>query len=194
MPQNLIIFASGTGSNAKAIVDFFRNDPSVHIALIVSNKPTAGVLAMAEKESIPTLIIEKEQFFRGNAYVTELRKYRPSLIILAGFLWKLPPMLVQAFPGQIINIHPALLPKYGGKGMYGLFVHEAVKASGDTQSGITIHIVDESYDHGRYLFQASVPIMPQDDPDTIAAKVLKLEHEHYPRGIQSMLAQKILAS
>jgi phosphoribosylglycinamide formyltransferase-1 len=194
MPQNLIIFASGTGSNANAIVEYFRNDPYVHIALIVSNKPDAGVLLMAEKEGIPTLIINREQFFRGNGYVDELRSYQPSLIILAGFLWKLPPTLVQAFPGQILNIHPALLPKYGGKGMYGHFVHEAVKASGDKQSGITIHIVDERYDHGRYVFQASVPIDPNDDPSSIAAKVLKLEHEHYPRVIRSMLAQKTAIS
>lgn len=194
MPQNLIIFASGTGSNAKAIVDHFRDHPTVCITLIVSNKPNAGVLNLARKEQIPTLILDKEQFFRGTGYVEELRTHQPSLIILAGFLWKLPPALVQAFPGQIINIHPALLPKYGGKGMYGHFVHESVKASGDKESGITIHIVDELYDHGHYLFQASVPVTPDDDPESIAAKVLKLEHHHYPRLIQSLLDVKTTAS
>jgi phosphoribosylglycinamide formyltransferase-1 len=138
---------------------------------------------------IPTLIIEKERFFRGNGYINELKALDPSLIILAGFLWKLPTALVQAFPGKIINIHPALLPKYGGKGMYGHFVHEAVKASGDLQTGITIHQVDEHYDNGTFLFQAVTDIEPDDSPETIAKKVLQLEHRHFPRIIQDLLRQ-----
>lgn len=187
MAQNLIIFASGAGSNAQAIIDFFRNDPSVNICLIACNKPGAGVLGIAEREHIPTLAIEKEKFFRGDAYVPELSSCQPSLIILAGFLWKLPAALVNAFPGKIINIHPALLPKYGGKGMYGRFVHEAVKAAGERQTGITIHQVDELYDHGTYIFQAVTPVEPDDNPDTIAQKVHKLEHQHYPRVIRDLL-------
>src|SRR6187402_1084836 len=189
MSQNLIIFASGSGSNAQAIIDFFRNDPEVKIRLIACNKPQAGVLNIASHEGIPTLIIEKEQFFSGNGYIDELKALDPSLIILAGFLWKLPTALVQAFPGKIINIHPALLPKYGGKGMYGHFVHEAVKASGDLQTGITIHQVDEHYDNGTFLFQAVTDIEPDDSSETIAKKVLQLEHRHFPRIIQDLLRQ-----
>lgn len=190
MPQNLIIFASGTGTNALKIIDLFRNNPNVKVSLIVCNKQGAGVLDIAEKENIPTLLIEKEKFFRGDGYVDELKAYKPALIILAGFLWKLPPCLVQAFPRQIVNIHPALLPKYGGKGMYGHFVHEAVIASGDSETGITIHFVDELYDHGEYIFQAKVPVEPGDTPDAIAKKVQVLEHTHFPRVVKELLDQK----
>jgi phosphoribosylglycinamide formyltransferase-1 len=188
--QNLIIFASGAGSNAQKIIDFFRMDPSVDIRLIVCNKLGAGVLDIAKKENIPTLLIEKEQFFRGNGYVDELRAHRPDLLILAGFLWKLPSCLVKAFPHQIINIHPALLPKYGGKGMYGHFVHEAVLASCDRETGITIHYVDELYDHGDYIFQARVPVDPGDTPETIAKKVQVLEHTYFPKVVKELLDQK----
>ncbi len=186
-PGSIIIFASGTGSNAQKIIDFFRNDPAVRIRLIVSNKTGAGVLDIAEREGIPTLLIEKERFFQGDAYVDVLSAYQPSLIVLAGFLWKLPPALVKAFPQKIINIHPALLPNYGGKGMYGHFVHEAVINAKEPESGITIHYVDELYDHGDYIFQTRVPVAPDDTAETLARKVLKLEHEHFPRVIQSLL-------
>jgi phosphoribosylglycinamide formyltransferase-1 len=191
--QNLIIFASGAGSNARKIIDFFRNDPSIHVSLIVCNKPGAGVLDIAEKNNIPTLMIEKEQFFRGNGYVDELKAFKPDLIILAGFLWKLPACLVGAFPHQIINIHPALLPKYGGKGMYGHFVHEAVLASGDRETGITIHFVDELYDHGDYIFQARVPVEQSDTPESIAKKVQVLEHTHFPAVVKELLDKKAKA-
>lgn len=186
-PRSLIIFASGTGSNARKIIDFFKNDPQTRVSLIVSNKPEAGVLQIAQQEGIPTLVIEKERFFRGDAYVSELKALEPSLIILAGFLWKVPSALVKAFPRQIINIHPALLPDYGGKGMYGHFVHEAVINAKEPESGITIHYVDEQYDHGAYIFQARVPVEPDDSPETLAARVLGLEHYHFPRVIQSLL-------
>ena len=191
--QNLIIFASGTGSNAWKIIDFLRTDPSVNISLIVCNKPGAGVLEIAETERIPTLLIEKEQFFRGNGYVDELKTFNPDLIILAGFLWKLPAGLVKAFPHQIINIHPALLPKYGGKGMYGHFVHDAVLASGDRETGITIHYVDELYDHGDYIFQARVPVDQGDTPETIAKKVQVLEHTYFPKVVKELLDKKAKA-
>lgn len=188
--KNLIIFASGAGSNTKNIIDFFRNDPSVHIALIVSNKPEAGVLRIASDEEIPSLVIEKEQFFRGNAYVDVFQKYQPELIILAGFLWKIPSLLIDSFPNKIINIHPALLPKYGGKGMYGHFVHEAVKAAGETETGITIHLVDEHYDHGDNIFQATIPLDDSDTPETIAQKVHQLEYKYFPEIIREILTKK----
>jgi phosphoribosylglycinamide formyltransferase 1 len=186
-PRSIIIFASGTGSNAQKIIDFFKNDPAVNVCLIVSNKPEAGVLNIAESEGIPTLVIEKERFFRGDGYVNDLHAFHPALIVLAGFLWKLPPVLVKAFPHKIINIHPALLPNYGGKGMYGHFVHEAVIDAKEVETGITIHYVDELYDHGEYIFQTRVSVENNDTADTIARKVLQLEHEHFPRVIQSLL-------
>jgi phosphoribosylglycinamide formyltransferase 1 len=193
VPKNLIIFASGGGSNAQKIIDFFRNDPNVKISLIVCNKPGAGVLNIAANEGIPTVLIEKEKFFRGNGYADELKNYEPRLIVLAGFLWKLPPALVKAFPHQIINIHPALLPNYGGKGMYGHFVHDAVIAAGDPETGITIHYVDELYDHGDFILQVKVPITTGDTADSIAKKVQVLEHTHYPQVIRKLLNKTAMA-
>jgi len=174
------IFASGAGSNAQKIIDHFRQHTEIKIALIVCNKPGAGVLTIAQKENIPTLIIEKEPFFRGNAYVDELKQHNVDFIVLAGFLWKVPVALVQAFPLSIINIHPALLPNYGGKGMYGRFVHEAVITAKEKESGISIHYVDELYDHGKLIFQARCTIDETDTADSLAQKIHALEHEHYP--------------
>ncbi|MCS3798346.1 phosphoribosylglycinamide formyltransferase [Niastella sp. OAS944] len=177
---NVAIFASGAGSNAQKIIDHFRQHTEIKIALIVCNKPGAGVLTIAQKENIPTLIIEKEPFFRGNAYVDELKQHNVDFIVLAGFLWKVPVALVQAFPLSIINIHPALLPNYGGKGMYGRFVHEAVITAKEKESGISIHYVDELYDHGKLIFQARCTIDETDTADSLAQKIHALEHEHYP--------------
>lgn len=174
------IFASGAGSNAQKIIDHFRQHTEIKIALIVCNKPGAGVLTIAQKENIPALIIEKEQFFRGNAYVDELKQHNVDFIVLAGFLWKVPVALIQAFPLSIINIHPALLPNYGGKGMYGRFVHEAVITAKEKESGISIHYVDELYDHGKLIFQARCTIDETDTADSLAQKIHALEHEHYP--------------
>ena len=144
-------------------------------------------MGIAEREGIPVLLIEKEVFFRGDAYVEQLRDSQIDFLVLAGFLWKIPAALVQAYRGRIINIHPALLPKYGGKGMYGRYVHEAVIAAKDKESGITIHYVDELYDHGQAIFQAQVAVEPDDTPETLAAKVQQLEHEHFPRVIEEVL-------
>ncbi|WP_240628074.1 phosphoribosylglycinamide formyltransferase [Terrimonas sp.] len=188
-PTRLAVFASGTGSNAQKIIDFFRNDPSVEITLIVSNKPAAGVLQIAGREKIASLIIEKGKFFNGDAYVDELKQNNIDWIILAGFLWKVPAALIQAFPVRIINIHPALLPQYGGKGMYGHFVHEAVIASGDKQSGITIHYVDELFDHGAHIFQAHCDIEPGETPETLAKKVQVLEHKYFPEVIKKLITE-----
>ena len=168
--HHIAIFASGAGSNAARIIDHFRHHPAIKISLISCNKPGAGVLDIAAKEHIPTLLIEKERFFRGDAYVGALREQNISFIVLAGFLWKIPSALVQAFKGRIINIHPALLPKYGGKGMYGHHVHEAVIAAKEKESGITIHYVDELYDHGQVIFQASSALDATDTPATLAQK------------------------
>lgn len=183
----LAIFASGAGSNAQKIIDHFRQSSTVKISLIVCNKPGAGVLDIAAKENIPSLIIEREPFFRGDAYTTALKEHAIDFIVLAGFLWKIPPVLIQAFPGKMINIHPALLPAYGGKGMYGHHVHEAVIAAAEKQSGITIHYVDEQFDHGAIIFQATCPVLATDTADDLAKRIHQLEHQHYPQVIDDMM-------
>lgn len=184
---SIAIFASGTGSNTQKIIDFFRNSKTVNIALIVCNKPGAGVLNIAKNENIPSLLIEKDRFFNGDAYIDELNRYNISLIVLAGFLWKIPPSLITAFRGRIINIHPALLPSFGGKGMYGNKVHEAVIAAGKKESGISIHYVDEIYDHGTTIFQATCPVLETDTADSLAQRIHLLEHEHYPKVIAELM-------
>lgn len=186
----MAVFASGAGSNAQKIIDHFRHSDSVRVSLIVSNKPEAGVLRIAAHEKIPTLLIEKEKFFRGNAYTEELKQLGIDWVILAGFLWKIPSALIEAFPRRILNIHPALLPRYGGKGMYGGFVHQAVIEQGEKESGITIHYVDEHYDHGDIIFQANCPVYPDDTPDQLAERIHRLEHAHYPKVIEELLTSR----
>ena len=190
--KQIAIFSSGTGSNAKKIIDHLlslkqKNISSPVVSLIVCNKPEAGVLKIAAENNIPTLIIEKEKFFRGNAYIDELKATGIDFIVLAGFLWKVPVALIKAFHGKMINIHPALLPKYGGKGMHGSFVHEAVIANKEKESGITIHYVDEVYDHGQVILQATCLVSEEDTPETLAKKVQVLEHRHFPAAV-SLLA------
>ena len=185
--QQIAIFASGAGSNAREIIRHFRNHPKIKVVLIVCNKPGAGVLQIAADEKIPTLMLEKDPFFRGDGYLPAIRSNGINFIVLAGFLWKIPDQLIKAFPGKIINIHPALLPKYGGKGMYGSHVHESAIAAGEKESGITIHYVDEHYDHGQPIFQAKVTIDPNDTPESLAAKIHKLEHKYYPVVIEEIL-------
>jgi len=187
--KQIAIFASGTGTNTRKIIDYFHNHREVRISLIVSDKPGAGVLSIAREKSIPSLILEKEQFFHGNAYVDELREKKIDFIVLAGFLKKIPGALVKEFRGRILNIHPALLPRHGGKGMYGLHVHEAVIRAGEKETGITIHYVDEQYDHGQVIFQASCTVDPADTPDTLAGKVHLLEYEHFAKVIEDVVEQ-----
>lgn len=155
--------------------------------MILCNKPEAGVLKIAEKEGIPTVLIEKDLFFRTDHYIKVLQQADTDLIVLAGFLWKVPANLVQAFPDRIINIHPALLPKYGGKGMYGNFVHEAVILAKETESGITIHFVNEKYDDGATILQERCTVSPDDTPATLAAKIHLLEHQWYPVIVERLL-------
>jgi phosphoribosylglycinamide formyltransferase 1 len=183
----IAIFASGAGSNAKKIIEHFKGNSSVAIALIVCNKPGAGVLKIAAEHAIDTLLIDKEIFFRGDAYVALLKEKKIDWIVLAGFLWKIPSALIQAYPQHIINIHPALLPKYGGKGMYGAHVHAAVIAARDKHSGITIHFVDEQYDHGDTIFQATCEVKEDDTPETLALRIHALEHEHFPKVIEQLI-------
>ncbi|HEY1017781.1 MAG TPA: phosphoribosylglycinamide formyltransferase [Sediminibacterium sp.] len=183
----IAIFASGAGSNAEKIIAHLQNHTSIKVSLIVCNKPGAGVLGIAAANQIPTLLIEKERFFRGDAYLPELKSREIGFVVLAGFLWKVPDALVAAYPNKIINIHPALLPKYGGKGMYGMHVHEAVIAAGEKESGITIHYVNEHFDEGAPIFQATCPIEPGDTPEKLAEKIHVLEHRHFPEVVERVV-------
>jgi phosphoribosylglycinamide formyltransferase 1 len=184
--QSIAIFASGAGSNAQKIIQHFARHPNIKVVLVVCNKPQAGVLAIAETAGIPSLLIQKTAL-QAHGYREELQAAGVDFIVLAGFLLKIPPVLVQAFPNKIINIHPALLPKHGGQGMYGAHVHQAVIDAKDAQSGITIHYVNEQYDEGNIIFQASCPVVPGDDAPSLADKVHQLEHLHYPRLIEQLL-------
>lgn len=188
--NNIAIFASGAGSNTQKIIDYFKKSTKVKVALIVCNNAKAGVLHIAAMEGIPVLLVEKEKF-KETGYVEEIKESSISFIILAGFLWKIPSVLINAFPHKIINIHPALLPAYGGKGMYGHAVHAAVITSKDKMSGITIHYVDEEYDHGKTIFQALCDIDATETPESLAQKIHQLEHEHYPKIIEEILDQTI---
>lgn len=184
---NIAVFASGAGSNAQKLIDYFRTHHSIKIGLIVSNKSNAGVLQIAQSENIPALVLGKEKFFHGNGYVDELSDMDIGFIVLAGFLWKIPSTLIRSFPNKIVNIHPALLPNYGGKGMYGSFVHESVIKAGDTESGITIHFVDDQYDHGPIIFKARCSINKNDTAETLAQKIHQLEHKNYPRVVEEVV-------
>ncbi len=186
----IAIFASGTGSNAEKIIAYFKGSDKISIALLVTNNNEAGVLDIAKKNKIPIQIIEKENFFNGDAYIPELQIHQINFIVLAGFLWKIPRKLLLAFPHAIINIHPALLPAYGGKGMYGMHVHESVIAHHEKQSGITIHYVDEIYDHGKIIFQEKCNVEKNETPDTLAAKIHQLEHIHFAPQIEKLLLSK----
>jgi formyltetrahydrofolate-dependent phosphoribosylglycinamide formyltransferase len=187
-PIHIAIFASGAGSNARKIIEHFeKRDLPIKVSLIVCNVPGAGVIEVAKEKGIPTLMINKADF-ASTGYVESLHNSEIQFIVLAGFLWKLPEVLVQAYPKAIINIHPALLPKYGGKGMYGSRVHEAVIAAGEKESGITIHWVNEHYDEGAIIYQAICPIDAGETPETLANKIHALEHAHFAPTIEQLLS------
>lgn len=183
-PARLAVFISGSGSNAEEIFLHFRNHPSIKVEMVLSNNPDAYGLERARKFSVPSRVFTRDQFRESGEVLQWLQDAGITHIVLAGFLLLVPSYLIKAFRHRIINIHPALLPRFGGKGMYGMKVHEAVKASADVQSGITIHEVDEKYDEGRTLFQAFCEIDPLDTPKEIAEKVQRLEHIHYPGVIE----------
>jgi phosphoribosylglycinamide formyltransferase 1 len=184
---NLAIFASGAGSNAREIINRFSSHKTIHVALVVCNKPGAGVLEVAKEAGIESLLIKKDRFIHGDAYLPELQAKNIGFIVLAGFLWKVPDVLIDAFPRKIINIHPALLPAYGGKGMYGAAVHKAVTDAAEKESGITVHYVDGHYDNGDIIFQARCRLSPVETPASLAEKIHRLEHKHYPDVIEKLL-------
>lgn len=186
--KRIAIFASGAGTNAAKIMERFTNHPGIAVALIVSNKKDAGVLNIAGKNDIETLIIDKNSFNDPKYCLSTLKHRGIDWIILAGFLWKIPSFFVEAYPLHIINIHPALLPKYGGKGMYGMHVHEAVVAAKEKETGITIHYVNEHYDEGAIIFQAKCEVLSTDSPAQVADKVHQLEHRYFPEVIERLLS------
>ncbi|MFN6019450.1 MAG: phosphoribosylglycinamide formyltransferase [Bacteroidota bacterium] len=186
--KNIAILASGAGSNAQKILEHFSDRMDIAVRLIVSNKQEAGVLNIAKVASIDTFVVTRDSFYSSTDLLIELNKRNIDFIVLAGFLWLIPPYLIQHYPDRIINIHPALLPKYGGKGMYGHFVHEAVHLAKDNHSGITIHYVNEKYDEGSIVFQERCEILPSDQPEDIAKKVQVLEHLYYPTVIDQLVS------
>lgn len=185
--KNIAIFASGSGSNARKIMEYFADRNDVSIQIVVSNREDAGVLKIAESLGIDSIVVPRATFYETEDVLSVLNKYEITLIVLAGFLWLVPPYLVEAYMGKIINIHPALLPKYGGKGMHGMHVHQAVKNANEIESGITIHFVNDHYDQGQIIFQARCQLSPSDTPEDIARKVQHLEHKHYPKVIDQLL-------
>lgn len=187
--KNLAIFASGTGSNAKKIIEYFRGNANINVRLIVSNKKDAPVLEIARSNGIETLVIDRTEFYKTEDLLQQLHARNIHFIVLAGFLWLLPHYLLHAYDRRIVNIHPALLPKYGGKGMYGMRVHEAVKAAGDLESGITIHYVDENYDEGDIIFQEKCALNPDDTSEEIAHKVHALEHQYFAKVIGEIVEE-----
>jgi len=184
MSKRIAIFASGTGSNARKIMEHFQHSTEIEVGLVVSNKKDAGVLDIAHAFGVETMVINRALFQDDTAFLALLQERKIEYIVLAGFLWLVPAYLVTAFPGRIVNIHPALLPKYGGKGMHGSHVHEAVKSAGETETGITIHLVNEHYDEGGIIFQARCTVAPEDSAADIARNVLALEHRHFPEVVE----------
>jgi len=183
--KRIAIFASGSGSNAQKIIEYFSASKDIVVDSLWSNNENAYALIRAEKLGVETFTFESEEFYRSNEILDRLYDHRIDMIVLAGFLWLVPRNLTELF--TVVNIHPALLPKYGGKGMYGMNVHKAVLASKDKESGITIHRVNQNYDEGDILFQATCPIISGDTPESLAARIHELEHQHYPRIIEEVL-------
>jgi phosphoribosylglycinamide formyltransferase-1 len=182
----LAVFASGSGSNAENLIEHFNKAFDKRIVLVLSNNPEAFVLERAARLGVPAEVFDRRALKEEKVLET-LRKYEVNFIVLAGFLWLVPAEIIRAYPGRIVNIHPALLPKYGGKGMYGHYVHEAVLRNGEKESGITIHYVNEQYDSGDIIFQARCPVMPGDTPETLQERVHQLEYEHFPRVVDDLL-------
>jgi phosphoribosylglycinamide formyltransferase-1 len=185
--KRLAIFASGSGTNAENLIRYFRTSPLGRVRLVLCNRPDAYVIKRARVHDVDTMVFDRKQLYETGEVMEALEQKRIDFIILAGFLWLVPLPLLEAYEGRIVNIHPALLPRYGGKGMYGSRVHEAVIASGDRESGISIHYVNPRYDEGDIIFQAKCPVEPGDTPETLAEKVHALEYEHYPKVVERLL-------
>lgn len=189
--KRISVFASGSGSNAEKFFEFFQNDKEIQLVSLFTNNKSAGVIERANRYGIPHHVYNRTYWENGEVIIHLLKEEKVDYIVLAGFMLLIPDELVKAYPNRIFNIHPALLPKFGGQGMYGINVHKAVKAAGETESGITIHFVNEHYDEGKVIYQASCPLDTSDSPEKIAQKVLKLEHENYPKVIAEVVRKSI---
>ena len=186
-PKKLVIFASGCGTNAENIIKYFHKDQRVKVIAVFSNNRSAKVLERAHKLNVKALHFDREAIYESNEMLNLLKDMSPDLIVLAGFLWIFPQKILNKFQDKVINIHPALLPKYGGKGMYGMKVHEAVLEKKELETGISIHYVNENYDEGKLIFQATCPVEPEDTAEDIANKIHALEYTHFPRVIENLL-------
>ena len=187
--KRIVIFASGSGTNAENLIKFFQNSHNATVIQVLTNNPHAKVLDRAKNLNVSALSFNKIAFTQSDDILNLLKTSQPDLIVLAGFLWKFPENILNEFPNKIINIHPAILPKYGGKGMYGMHVHEAVVANKESETGITIHYVNEHYDEGAIIFQAKCTVSPSDSADVVAAKIHDLEMEYFPKVVEKLLAE-----
>ncbi len=185
--KHIVIFASGSGTNAENLIRFFHNRDNVSVIQVLTNNPRAKVLDRCKNLNISALCFNRVAFSKTNDVLKLLKVSKPDLIVLAGFLWKIPQSIILEFPSKIINIHPALLPKYGGKGMYGMRVHEAVVNNKETETGITIHYVNENYDEGAIIFQEKCEVLLTDTPQSVAEKIHELEMEYFPKVVESLL-------
>ena len=188
MKKRIVIFASGSGTNTENIIKYFKQSKIGEVVLVLSNKKDAKVLEKSKNHNIKSLYFNKETLFSEDGILKTLQETKPDLIVLAGFLWKFPETILKEYPNKVINIHPALLPKYGGKGMYGNYVHEAIIANKEPETGITIHYVTENYDEGAIIFQKKTPLSTNETPETVAEKVHTLEYEHFPKVIEKLLS------
>ena len=185
--KNIVIFASGSGSNAQRLLEHFEHHPAIRVAALFSNNPKAYALKRAETFHVPAFLFTRDEFYNTDKVLEQVQQFNPDLIVLAGFLWLVPNNLLRAFPNRIINIHPALLPKYGGKGMHGINVHSAVLQAQEPESGITIHYINEEYDKGEFILQERCTVQATDTPEELAARVLQLEHKHLPEVVERLL-------
>lgn len=188
--KRIVLFASGSGSNVENIINYFNDGTHITVTAVFTNKRDAKVIDRCNRLNISALFFNKHAFVNSDCVLKMVNAMEPDLIVLAGFLWKIPENLINAYPNSIINIHPALLPKYGGKGMYGMKVHEAVKVNQEPETGITIHYVNSNYDEGAIIFQAKTAITKKDTPEAIAEKVHQLEYEYFPKVIEEILKRK----
>ncbi|WP_274476387.1 phosphoribosylglycinamide formyltransferase [Mangrovimonas aestuarii] len=187
--KRIVIFASGSGSNAENLIKYFRNTTTSEVVQVLTNNPHAKVLDRCKTLKVSALSFNRTAFTASEDVLNLLKAAQPDLIVLAGFLWKMPENIIAAFPNKIINIHPALLPKFGGKGMYGMHVHNAVVENKETKTGITIHYVNENYDEGTTIFQATCEVTPTDTADDVASKIHELEMEHFPKVVEKLLTE-----
>jgi len=185
--KRIVVFASGSGTNAENLITYFNNNDHATVVLVLTNNPQAKVLDRAKRLKVSALSFNKKAFTETDDVLNILRTSKPDLIVLAGFLWKFPEKILHEFPNKVINIHPALLPKYGGKGMYGMHVHEAVVENKEPETGITIHYVNEHYDEGAIIFQTKCIVNPKDSADDVANKIHQLEMDHFPKVVEELL-------